>query len=328
MRGFEDSYLRIFEEKNMLKTGGKLYKIPSNEDKGFNFEYLLFIPNNVKSKTTLLFESMNYSANKDFNEEEAIDYLYESFKSFRNPIHYVNQNTAYPILYPLIPRYYDKNLNKEIYTIQLSSSCFSDKILPKYKRIDIQILNMIEDAKDRLRKNDIEIEDKIIINGFSASAKFANRFTLLHPHIVKLVIAGGLGGCLALPLKEMNKEELFYPVGVGNLKCVTGEMLEEFKSIKQFYFQGNNDEVDAFKAVSEDNFIPYFKGIIETDELKQLYKIFGRNIKDRWKKTQELYKELNCNVVFKSYDSEHNYTDEIICDIKELLENEVKTLYK
>lgn len=322
MNYFDDCFLRVFDKKNSLKAGGKLYRIPANESAGFNFEYLLFIPNGISNKTTLLLESMNYGTQHNFTEEEAISYMYEIFKSFRDPIHYANQNTCFPILYPLIPRYYDNNLKEEIYTIQLSSTCFNSNILPKYKQIDIQILNMIDEAKTRLRKNDIEVENKIIINGFSASAKFANRFALLHPDIIKLVIAGGLGGCLILPLRKFDGEKLIYPVGIGNIESVTDDMISEFKSIKQFYFQGIQDETDAYKSVSDDDYIPYYKGVIEENELRQIYKIFGRNIKERWKRTQEIYRSLKCNSILKTYDGGHNYTDEIINDIKELLEKE------
>lgn len=322
MNFFSDSYLREFSEKNNLKSGGLLYRVPSNPTQGYNFEYLLFIPDGIRNKTSLILESMNYKSCETNNPKEKIEYMYENYKSFRNLIHYCNQNSLFPILYPLIPRYYDNELNEEIYLNMLSSNSFkvSNKL---YERVDLQIINMINDAKERLVKNNIYLDEKIIIHGFSASAKFANRFTLLHPELVKLVIAGGLGGTLTLPLRNMDNEELLYPVGIGNFSEITDEKIKQFKSIKQFYYQGKNDEIDAFQSIDGKGFIPYYKGIISSDELRQMYKFLGKDINTRWENTQKIYNELCQNVILKTYENGKHNLNEAVEDIKELLE-EVK----
>ena len=90
-----------------------------------------------------------------------------------------------------------------------------------FEKVDLRIINMINDAKRRLAQNNIYLDEKIIVHGFSASAKFANRFTLLHPELVKLVITGGLGGTLILPLRNIFNEESLYPVGIGNFSKIT-----------------------------------------------------------------------------------------------------------
>jgi len=322
MKFFEDCTSRHIKWKR-LPGGGTLYKVPANNEKGFNFDYYLFLPDEMNKTTTIFFESMNYKTSDNFSYDEAMEYWNTRFLGQK--IHFLNQNTNYPVLYPLIPRYYDEKLKKEIYTIQLSSSCLKDDIDARYKRIDNQVVQMINDARERLKNNNFEVDNKIIVNGFSASAKFANRFALLHPDKIKMIIAGGLGGCLTLPLRELDGETLVYPVGVGNVDVITDEMLEEFKTIKQFYFQGTNDKTDAFASTTDDNYEPYFKGIIEENELKQLYKVFGRDIQDRWKKTQELYSQFNCNAIFKTYNSNHGYTDEIEHDIISFLNDNKKT---
>lgn len=323
MNFFSDSYLREFDEKNNLKSGGLLYRIPSNPTQGYNFEYLLFIPRGMRNKTSLILESMNYKTCKTNNPKEKLEYMYENYKSFRNPIHYCNQNSLFPILYPLIPRYYDNILNEEIYLNMLSSNSFkvSNKL---YERVDLQIINMINDAKRRLEQNNIYLDEKIIVHGFSASAKFANRFSILHPELVKLVIAGGLGGTLILPLRNIDNEKLLYPVGVGNFSEITDEKIKKFIAIKQFYYQGKKDEIDAFQRVDDNGFIPYYKGIINSDELKQIYKYLGKDINTRWENTQEIYNELCSNVILKTYENGEHNLNEAVEDIKKLLEDEVK----
>lgn len=76
---------------------------------------------------------------------------------------------------------------------------------------------MIEDAREYFKNMGNFIEDKIIIDGFSASSKFANRFTILHPNIVALCISGGVSGALTLPLDWTHDTKLLWPIGIGNL---------------------------------------------------------------------------------------------------------------
>lgn len=319
MLGFEDAFIRKFENKNYLSGKANHIRVPSNKVKGFNFEYVLIIPEKINNKSRIILEGMNYSTDKKFTEEEGIEYIYETSKSFRHPIHYCNSEANNCILIPLIPRYYDENLEMEVYTNQLASTCFLDNIKDKYLRIDNQIVNMIQDAKEKLKKNNIIIKDKIIIEGFSASGKFANRFTLIHPEIVDLCIAGGLTGTLILPLKELKGEELIYPVGIANIKEIDENKIEQFKKISQFYYFNTRDRIDSFAKVNKE---PLFKGIILKNELDLLYKVLGTKPKDRWKKSKEVYKNFK-NITFKEYDEEHKYNFQIMEYIKELIDNEI-----
>lgn len=323
MIDFDDCYLRTFNEKNNLKSGGLLYRIPANPKNGFNFEYLLFIPNGINSNTSLILESMNYITCKTENPQEKIEYMYELYKSFRNPLHYCNQKSLFPIVYPLIPRYFDENLNEEIYLNMLSSNSFhvTNEL---FKRVDLQIINMLKDAKRRLKNNNINADDKIIIYGFSASSKFANRFALLHPEEVKLVIAGGLAGTLIIPFKTFENENLLYPIGIYNMEEITKEKVSSFTNIKQFYYQDINDPIDSFKSVDDLGVTPFFPGIINEDELKQLYRILGKDIKTRWKSSQEIYNHLCKDITFKTYKIGEHKEKSALEEIKGLLENEIK----
>lgn len=62
------------------------------------------------------------------------------------------------------------------------------------KHIDRQLLRMVEDVRKRLRQAGYEIEERIMLNGFSASGTFPNRFPTLHPEKVISVKAGGING--------------------------------------------------------------------------------------------------------------------------------------
>ena len=206
--------------------------------------------------------------------------LYPSF-----PIYDVANELGLPVLFPLFPRIH--NGEETIYNHMLSSNSLDNNTLKikelGLERVDLQLISMFKDAKKRLKEYDIYVDDKFIINGFSASAKFANRFTLLHPEYVKLCIAGGVSGILTLPLKELNGKKLLYPVGLGNFDT----NVEMFKKVRQFYYMGNSDSNDPFvfnKNRSANS------GIIKNDELQQMVDIFSVDpIKDRWPKVQNLY---------------------------------------
>ncbi len=65
---------------------------------------------------------------------------------------------------------------------------------PELKRLDLQLLAMIADAKSILTSLQIEVEPKFLMTGFSASATFTNRFSFLHPETIKALAIGGLTG--------------------------------------------------------------------------------------------------------------------------------------
>ena len=308
---------KIYDINNKLAIG-KLVQVPKGN--GFNFEYVLFIPNNVKNNTTLIIEGSNTGEETKSTLEEAYEVMLYDGLHPDLPIYKIANDLGLPILYPLFPRVH--NGEEPIYNHMLSSNSLDSNIkkLKEFglERVDLQLIEMFKDAKDRLKEDNIFIDDKFIIDGFSASSKFANRFTLLHPNMVKLCIGGAVSGVLTLPLKELNGEKLLYPVGLGEFDTD----IEEFKKVRQFYYMGSEDTNDPF--VFNENNEPINDGIIKKDELKQMYKIFGKHlIKERWVKVQELYNQLGINAVFKTYIGEghrpHPATDDIEKEIKNIL---------
>lgn len=317
-KNFDDSFLKVFDAKNNIINGGLLYRVPASIKDGFNFEYLIFIPNNVKEHSTLILEGTNYETFKTKDENERIECLCEEFEEFKDSIHYSNSESNFPILYPLIPGYYDEKIHQEVYTHILSSD--SLKIENKFKRVDKQIINMINDVKRRLYDNDIILDERIILYGFSFSGMFANRFALLHPGIVKLIIAGGLDGILILPFKKYKNMELMYPIGIDGVDEINDYKIIEFLKIKQFYYQDINDKVDFFDSK---NGVPLYDGVITSFELRWLYSILGRKIETRWKNSRMIYKKICKNIIFRTYNY-GKHSDEVAKElIKKLLNGEI-----
>ena len=297
---------------------GKLVQVPKGNS--FNFEYILFIPENVQRETTLIIEGSNTGEGAKGTLEEAYKVMLKNGLHPDLPIYKIANDLGLPVLYPLFPRVH--NGEEPIYNHMLSSNSL-DSNTKKIKelglvRVDLQLIEMFKDAKERLKEDNIFIDDKFIIDGFSASSKFANRFTLLHPELVKLCVGGAVSGVLTLPLKELDGEKLLYPVGLGDFDTD----VEEFKKVRQFYYMGSEDiNNDPFEMTEDGE--PRNHGIIKKDELVQMNKIFGKHlINERWEKSKELYNQLGVNAVFKTYQGEGHRPH----PAKEDLEEEIKNI--
>lgn len=187
------------------------------------------------------------------------------------------------IVMPCFTRPIDKD-GQDIYTHMLTRQAIQTDFAP-IKRIDRQYANMIKSAKNVLTKLGFDVYDKVIMTGFSASSKFALRFALLYPELVSCVIAGGMGAVPCLPIKELNGENLNFPLGVNDYQEIMQKTFnyEEFKKIKQYLFMGELDENDPVM----------FNDCVTEEERRIIYKIYDKNIQTRWTKMVDILKKLN-----------------------------------
>ena len=289
-----------------LKIKGNLIRVPSAD--GFNYGYMLYIPDNIRNEVTMIVEGANVSRTCS-TIEEANQLVFRTGRYPDLPIYEVANELGLPVIYPLFPRIFDNsNEQATIYTHMLSTNSLSNEttglVQNGLERVDLQLIEMFKDARKRLKAMAISVDSKFIIDGFSASAKFANRFTLLHPEYIRMCIGGGVSGALTLPIKKMGGQILKWPVGVGNLEeldiQILSEHLKEFSQVPQFYYYGELDLNDPF--VFDEDGEALYKGLINTDELMQLYDVFGStSMHDRWICAQKLYNDLGVNVDFMTY---------------------------
>jgi hypothetical protein len=94
------------------------------------------------------------------------------------------------------------------------------------ERVDKQLLAMVDDARDRLDDEGYPVAEGLLLNGFSASGNFVERFASLHPDEVIAVTAGGINGMPLLPLDRADGRELPYHVGVGDIEELTGDAFD------------------------------------------------------------------------------------------------------
>jgi pimeloyl-ACP methyl ester carboxylesterase len=170
---------------------------------------------------------------------------------------------------------------------------------------------MVEDAKARLAAMGYELADKIFINGYSASGSFANRFTLLHPEIIRAAASGSPGGWPTVPVSTWAGETLNYPVGVADLASLVGEPfdLAAFRRVPQYLYVGDQDNNDA---------VDYADGFDEADR-EQIDRLFGDGspyIVERWPHAEAIFDSVQSRAKFVIYPGVgHSLTGEMFEDL-------------
>jgi hypothetical protein len=289
--------------------------IKGNPSKGFNNSYILFIPKGVEKNklTRLLVETNNTGKLSDsisLHKRYAISLASES--SVGNNI---STELKIPLLVPIFPRPASKPL---VYTHALDRDVVFEKS-KKLKRIDLQLIAMIRDARNQLKDRDVLVYDKVFMNGFSASATFTNRFLFIHPELVAAAAMGGFNGELMLPLKKHQNKEFDYPLGVSDFEKIFDKKFNQqtYQNIPQYMYMGALDDNDAVQF--DDAYNEHERSIINST--------LGRYVQERYKECQNIYVENNISATFKTYEKVGHWTtskvnlDVILFFLKELKKN-------
>ncbi len=293
--------------------GEMVFAEPDSDGK-FDYPYYLFIPEDVpqNEKVYVVVEPNN----SGFVDDDLQKHIEKAQRTAYNDYYlgsYVAQNIKSPLLVPVFPR---GKTDWKIYTHALDRDVMLQKN-NSLERIDKQLLGMFEDARLRLENKSILTRDAFLLTGFSASASFANRFTLLHPDKVFAVAAGGLNGLLMLPRDSLNNEALKYPVGTSDIKDISGRAFQKemFRSTPQFYFMGQLDENDA---------IPYDDAFGQS-EREQIFRLLGTRMQpERWNNCMQIYDDLNINAIFRTYeDVGHEHPEEIKQEVLEFFKTRI-----
>jgi hypothetical protein len=300
------------ERKNTIEND-LLIAVEKNPDKGFYSDYILFIPKNtpLNKKIHLLVEPNNTGKTSDSTEvhkKHAIELA--SVSSVGNNI---SANLKIPLLVPVFPR---PASHPMIYTHALDRDVMSETT-PELKRLDLQLIAMINNAMYILDSMNIIIAPKIFMNGFSASATFTNRFSFIHPDIIEALAIGGFNGKLMLPQKEINGKKLNYPIGTNDFSKLFGKNFEidSYSAIPQFIYMGKSDDNDAVQ----------YDDAYDKKERKIINKNIGKNVQERYPVCQKIYLKNNITPIFKTYENVgHWTTSEINLEVTKFFLNYVK----
>ena len=280
------------------KSKGELILVQREPGKGFNFPYYLFIPAKISKtpKKFLIVEPNNTGVASDDFQEHLDKAKRTASKKFYLG-NYAAVKLGYPLLVPVFPR---SKSTGNMYTHSLDR----DVVLQKnndLERLDLQLLSMVENAREKLKQQGIHVAPEILMTGFSASGTFANRFSLIHPEKVKAVAAGGLNGILMLPLSEENAQDLNFPAGINDFEALFGSAFDSvaFKNTPQFLFMGELEGNDA---------LPY-DDAYDPGERKAITAVLGSGmLPERWNNSKKIYVREGVNAevkVFKGIGHEH-----------------------
>jgi predicted esterase len=272
-------------------------KIDRNSDLGFNFPYYLRIPKGLNTNEIqyLLVETNNSGVNDTLSYHEKEAYLETIRKSLGSSL---CNKLKVPFLIPVFPR---PAKEWKIYTHAFDRDAASIKE-GDMKRLDLQLIAMVENAKVVLKNYGINIKEKFLMNGFSASGTFANRFTLIHPTLVAGTACGGINAMPILCISKLEKTKLIYPIGTSDFKHLFGSNvdLEEYKKVPQFIYMGQNDKNDA--VLFDDGY--------SRSERKIILKLLGKElVPERFSKCESIYAQNKVNSTFRVYPGIGHETD-------------------
>lgn len=291
-------YLVSFAQNSGTTTikSDSLIVVAKNPKKGFHHDYILFVPKGtpLKKKIFLLVEPNNTGKITDsieVHKKYAIDLA--SVSSVGNNI---STELKIPLLVPIFPRPASQPL---MYTHALDRDVMTQRTTG-LKRLDLQLLEMISDARNVLTSMDIQVDPKIFMNGFSASATFTNRFSFLHPGKIKALAIGGFNGELMFPQSEINSIKLNYPIGTNDFTKLFGSDfdLDAYRQIPQLIYMGKLDDNDAVQ----------FDDAYNDKERKIINDNIGANVQERYLACQNIYLKNNINAIFKTYENVGHWT--------------------
>lgn len=275
------------------------WKVKPKTERPFEYPYLLYVPEGIEEDDSrpILVEPNNTGEPSDKFEKH-----YKKAREIaeRGRPRTIANKLSVPLLVPVFPRPNTGDIDFSYYTHQLGGDTMRIQDSPM-QRLDLQLLNMVENAQERLVEHGYATNDKFIMDGFSASAKFANRFAALHPEHIISVTAGGIGGMPILPIEEANSHILNYHIGVANIEDFTGEPFNKqaFCEVNQFLYLGEDDSNDTTKH-SE---------CWTSDASSQVaLDVYGKDMQnDRFPYSKEIYGQVGASAVFRIFeDTGHN----------------------
>src|SRR5829696_5608712 len=276
--------------------------------RGFSYPYYLYVPPEIKNakrgRHTILVLPNNTGKNDDDLGVHEADVK-------RRMLGVVGIASALKVavMMPVFPR---PASDWQIYTHALDrDSMLTNK--KEYRRFDLQLVAIIDDARGRLRKSGLAFDKRVLVNGFSASGMFTNRFTFLHPDRVKAAAIGSPGGWPIVPVASYKEKSLRYPIGLSDFTAVAGRNidLKELRRVPLFIFLGDQDDNDS---------VP-FDDSYDQEDRDLINPLLGKMPVDRWEIARSLYKEAGLNAEFKLYPGvKHTVTPAMRDDIRAFLQ--------
>lgn len=288
-----------------VEAPGDLLKVqPEDSTHDFSWPYYLWIPGGLSGPTTLLVEPNNTGTTSDVELQH--DSSAMSLAGRHIPF---ASRLDVPLLVPTFPR---PTTYWATYTQALDRDSFTTSV-EGIERIDLQLIEMIDDAIERLADLGIEAESRVLMLGFSASGQFTNRFAILHPDRIRAAAAGSPGGWPLAPVDEWAGETLPYNVGIADVASLLGEPLDmaEVRAVPLYIYMGDADTNDS---------VP-FDDSYDPEQRELVNRLFGTTPIARWPHAQAIYAAAGMNAIFVLYPGVgHTITNQMLDDIADFFE--------
>lgn len=271
--------------------------VDADPDLGFEYPYFLHVPDAYTGERPMLVTPTNTGQPSDdvaVHSDAAEKQASEGFSR------HVADELGVPLLHPVFPRPVSDPVDWTHSVHQLCAKTMRIESGP-LERVDRQLVAMIDDACERI---DGSVPAEVMLDGFSAAAAFANRFSVLHPDRVLSVSAGGVNGIVTLPIEQGDLERNLpfadlpanYPVGVADIESLTGESFDAdaFRNVRQFVYMGEDDDKDVLlwpdawtdpelrasavltygEAIHEQRF-PYCASVYESEDVQAVFRTYS-----------------------------------------------------
>ena len=275
---------------NKYRTNYHIFCIPPNAERGINIPSIIIVPQNDTIYNQVVLQVNDCDVN---NLPEMII----NGGIVGNQLMAITKESYAPMVIPLLPAMTENG----IYFQQLSKECFELPDTDIYYRIDEQVIRIINEAKTILEgKFGIKSSDKIFLNGYSSSAVFAQRFSLIHPEIIETACIGGAIGSIPVPSRSIG-----YPIGIEDFEKLFGKKfnMDAYSKIKFRYYVGeletamkadNRVDDDGMPAPMHD--MSYFDKSVPTEIGRRQREVLGKDIFARANKTIEILKKQGIDI--------------------------------
>lgn len=249
---------------------------------GFHVPYFLYCPRELKHPKLLVVPN-----NTGFATEDP-ELLRASAAQEAERQSALADRLGCPLLVPTFLRPQQGKSN--LYLHALSRESLTTGV-EAWRRVDLQLIAMIEDARRRLAPQ-AKLDSRVLMWGFSAAGSFVNRFALLHPERVLGAAIGAPGWPLA-PLPTVEGERLTYPVGVADLEPLTGTRFDLAACRKPsfLFLLGDQDANDPVK----------FRDSFSAEDEALIFRRFGATPVARWRTAEALYQGQGLDAQFRLY---------------------------
>lgn len=272
------------------KKGKNFVETLENQNIHINLEskipFVLITPSTLKDTQTLVMESNNLETN---NIQSLLIQALSTGKDLNDILKGSN-----PILIPILP----SESPSAPYYQQLSAECFQNG-----ERPDLNVVEAINKAKEIMKNQyNVNLNDKIFLNGYSSSGCFAQRFSLIHPELIDTACIGGVSGSISIPTKDLD-----YPLGIKNYEELFSKKfdIEEYKKIIFDYYVGSlecetksSDRTDENGNLAPIHDMNYFVKSVPTAVGETHRKNLGQDMFERAKNTIEILRNIGLNISY------------------------------